>query len=301
LPEREVGTGTRVLSVVIPTKDRPETLEPLVRTLAAVGQSETIVVDDGSGEAGRVALRALSDSYGFTVLTCGRGVSAARNVGLSAATGRWVMFIDDDDELGSGFVEIPPLLDACSADAMFFAWQEQTSHGATSRRPGDLGPAFRHVIGGVLAGSFALRTGLARRLGGYEEALRFSENTELLMRACSLNNFTSEVSELESVVIHRREPGLRSSNRPEHILEAVQLILERHEEAVRSDSDMTRSYLRVGSRNAAELYRFRNVLSLQRSWMRWAPSVEAAVRPSAYVARAVARGAWRGLLSRRSR
>jgi hypothetical protein len=300
-PERELPTGVPILSVVIPTKDRPETLGALVRALDAVAQTEVIVVDDGSGEEGRRSLSELSRNHGCSVLTCGRGVGAARNLGIAAARGRWAIFIDDDDSLGSGFAHIPQLLEECTADAMFFKWREQTSHTSTSRGPSDLGPAFRHLMGSVLAGSFALRVSVARQVGGYDEALRFSENTELLMRVSSVDRLTSDVSDLESVVVHRRDPSLRESNRPEHVLEAVQLILRKHEKAVRSDPEMTRNYLRVATRNAAELHRFRTVLKLQRMWLSWALSVEAVARPAAYLARGAGRGAWRRLLLRRSR
>jgi len=54
---------------------------------------EVIVVDDGS----RDGTAAIAEEAGFRVIrTENRGLSAARNSGLSAATGRYVAYLDDD-------------------------------------------------------------------------------------------------------------------------------------------------------------------------------------------------------------
>jgi glycosyltransferase involved in cell wall biosynthesis len=87
------------VTVVIPTFDRESVLP---RALDSVleqsrGVDEIIVVDDGSTDdsAAMVAaeypeVRLLSQEN--------RGVSAARNRGIAAATGEWVALLDSDDE-----------------------------------------------------------------------------------------------------------------------------------------------------------------------------------------------------------
>lgn len=87
------------VSVVIPTRDRPELLS---RSLASVlAQTfvdyEVIVVDDGSETA--VGGLACGDRRVRVIRHPERrGASAARNTGLVAAAGDWVAFLDDDDE-----------------------------------------------------------------------------------------------------------------------------------------------------------------------------------------------------------
>ncbi|HEY7220355.1 MAG TPA: glycosyltransferase, partial [Candidatus Binatia bacterium] len=83
------------ISVIVCTfngsRTLPECLESLLRLDYA--NYEVIVVNDGSTDAtGEVA-----KSYGFRVITTeNRGLSAARNTGLKAATGEIVAYIDDD-------------------------------------------------------------------------------------------------------------------------------------------------------------------------------------------------------------
>jgi glycosyltransferase involved in cell wall biosynthesis len=80
------------VSVVIPSIGR-ESLELAV--LSVKSQSsvnlEIIVVDDSSGQ--KISIQ------GVQVLRTGgnRGVSFARNLGVSKATGNWISFLDDDD------------------------------------------------------------------------------------------------------------------------------------------------------------------------------------------------------------
>jgi len=100
------------VSVVIPTHNRPDLLEV---TLSAVLDQcdvdfEVIVVDDGS----EVPVRAHADRRVRIVRhATPRGVAAARNAGVAAATMPWVAFTDDDDIWAPG--KLAAQLDALAA------------------------------------------------------------------------------------------------------------------------------------------------------------------------------------------
>jgi glycosyltransferase involved in cell wall biosynthesis len=86
------------LSIVIPTKDRPELL---LRALASVEAQafqdfEVLVVDDGDGR-GAEAAEAFAPGAIRTLITGGAGQVPARNLGVGAALGRHIAFLDDDD------------------------------------------------------------------------------------------------------------------------------------------------------------------------------------------------------------
>lgn len=100
-----------VLSIIVPVFN---TAEPLLRrallSAAAVGTEgvcvEIVVVDDGSDPACHADIERTLDACGgpFVRVTLCRhganaGLAAARNTGLVAATGRWILFLDSDDEL----------------------------------------------------------------------------------------------------------------------------------------------------------------------------------------------------------
>ena len=92
------------ISVVIPMYNREKTIECAISSVLkqTVQPLEIIVVDDGStdGSVGivqrlcrenqRIRLRRLKKN---------RGAQVARNCGIRAAKGEWVLFLDSDDEL----------------------------------------------------------------------------------------------------------------------------------------------------------------------------------------------------------
>ena len=89
-----------MISVVIPTHNRSALLSrTLASALAQRGvEMRVIVVDDGSRDETAAMLARVGDPR-LTILRHeqARGVSAARNAGIAAATGEWVAFLDDDD------------------------------------------------------------------------------------------------------------------------------------------------------------------------------------------------------------
>ncbi len=89
--------STRLVSVVIPTRDRPGAL---ARCLASLrGQRdvrlELVVVDDGSKDFGAVR-RVAQYAEARVVRLDGRGPAAARNAGIRGAAGDVVLLTDDD-------------------------------------------------------------------------------------------------------------------------------------------------------------------------------------------------------------
>jgi glycosyltransferase involved in cell wall biosynthesis len=91
-----------LVSVVVPTRDRPDLLATTLRSIVQQRSVaiEVIVVDDGSADTGSVmaVVEALRDRRIRIVRQpVPVGVSAARNCGLTASTGRWIAFCDDDD------------------------------------------------------------------------------------------------------------------------------------------------------------------------------------------------------------
>jgi glycosyltransferase involved in cell wall biosynthesis len=85
------------LSIIIPTKDRPELLVRALRSVAAqtFGDHEILVVDDGDG-SGTAAAEAFDPAI-RTLATGGAGQVPARNLGVSLARGERIAFLDDDD------------------------------------------------------------------------------------------------------------------------------------------------------------------------------------------------------------
>lgn len=92
---------SEIISTVIPTRNRPELVSSAVKSaLSQTLQSiEVIVVIDGPDEATKNELDRITDPrLRVIVLSVNLGVANARNVGIAAAKGTWIAFLDDDDE-----------------------------------------------------------------------------------------------------------------------------------------------------------------------------------------------------------
>ena len=90
-----------VASVIVPCRNAEKTIEtalagPLASSLRGL---EVIAVDDGSTDGTLAALECIAakDDRVVVLSAGGKGVSAARNIGLDAARGEFVFFLDADD------------------------------------------------------------------------------------------------------------------------------------------------------------------------------------------------------------
>ena len=90
------------VSVIIPTRDRPDILARVLAALApqVAPDDEIIVVDDGSADAPALARVVGAPGVGgrrrLVSLPSGRGPAAARNAGLQQARGDLILFSGDD-------------------------------------------------------------------------------------------------------------------------------------------------------------------------------------------------------------
>jgi glycosyltransferase involved in cell wall biosynthesis len=89
------------ISVVIPTRERPQLLRRAVESAAGL---EVVVVDDASGPETRRTGEELVARLGIRYLRLARqsGPGAARNLGVRHATGDLLLFLDDDDMILPG-------------------------------------------------------------------------------------------------------------------------------------------------------------------------------------------------------
>ncbi|MFF7813521.1 glycosyltransferase family 2 protein [Streptomyces sp. NPDC007945] len=177
---------TQTVSVVIPAHNSARTLDACLRSVFAQTHPvhEVIVVDDGSTDATADIAR----RHPCTLLGDGtnRGVSAARNTGIAAATGDVLFFLDSDEALTAGSVEAA--LEILRADPACGC-----VHGVIAPEPlFDDGPVewyktlhaywWRARGAGVVETAFFAQAAVPRevfaRLGGFDESLRDSEDLE---------------------------------------------------------------------------------------------------------------------------
>jgi GT2 family glycosyltransferase len=171
------------------------TLDSVLRqTLAAI---ECIVVDDGSRDATVARVLRFDDARVRLICRAPSGVSAARNAGLAAARAMAVLFLDADDMLHP--TALARLHAALEGNAVASFGTVLRVDQAGMAEPGQKPVArHRHASGEMLAaviagrrsfwncGQLLIRTQAAREAGGFDPALRLSEDWEFLCRLAAL-------------------------------------------------------------------------------------------------------------------
>ena len=262
------------VTVVITTRDRPALVgraidSALAQTLPAI---EVLVVDDASTPPlwiGRADER-------LRLLRRGRstGVCAARNAGLAAARGRWVTFLDDDDELLPEMLEtslwaarasrLPPPV------AVLAGVEEVDRNGRTIRAMLPVtSPRGRHyALEPAERGDFATHNTLVcptrtiKDIGGWDESLPAWEHTDLFLRLNQVCSFQGVERVLYRRLDHR---AARLSANLEARARSLQHTLAKHQAAFAQHPDRHAHYLGA----------------MGITWLRlgrWAPAVRATTR-----------------------
>lgn len=133
-----------LVSIIIPIYNTEKYIYECLNSLINQSYShiEIIVVDDGSTDNSLCLLKELSDKDNRLKVFSqpNQGVSAARNLALSKATGTYVMFVDADDWIDPHTIE--KCLQAIGdADVCFFAYVREFSNRSL---PKLLFPQTRH-------------------------------------------------------------------------------------------------------------------------------------------------------------
>ena len=92
------------LSLIIPCYNESDTLPLIVDKVLALRSLhldiEIIIVDDASNDDSIYKIKLFNDQRLFLYTNqINEGVSKARNMGLSLATGNYILFVDSDDSL----------------------------------------------------------------------------------------------------------------------------------------------------------------------------------------------------------
>ena len=190
-----------VLTVVMPTYNAEKWVVATIDNLAAqtYPHVELIVIDDGSRDRTVTTVRERLSSgfqHKWQVIELGanRGPSAARNVGLRAAAGSWVQFLDSDDFMAPTKFERQMrhcLSSSTNLSAVYSAWrrcyydnEEIVPEGGLATPSAPAKEPLMCLVGidRPLLGSGIVRRSILEEIGGFDESLRFWECEELFVR-----------------------------------------------------------------------------------------------------------------------
>ena len=179
------------VSVIIPTYNRAA----LVRRAAAsalaqtYGAYEVVVVDDGSTDATLEALGPFLSRIKFLRAPENRGVSATRNLGITAARGEWLAFLDSDDlwlpdklARQMAYLAAHPETLWCQTEEIWVRRGVRVNPPRSCRKEG--GRIFLRSLERCLVSPSAaiLHRRLLEEHGGFDETLPVAEDYDLWLR-----------------------------------------------------------------------------------------------------------------------
>ncbi|MEU0529528.1 glycosyltransferase [Amycolatopsis tolypomycina] len=218
-----------LVSVVIPLFDQGRFLDGALASVRAAGYAdvEIVVVDDGSTDAGTVAaFDALTDVV--KVRQPNAGLSAARNAGIAASRGEYVVPLDADDELPPGFLG-PAVTALARHPELSYVVGHVRHTGLLDHVQAPLGHA-----GDVstVVNTHGRATGVFRRealqaVGGYDESLPAYEDWDLYLRLARAG-FEGDVAPVEGQRYRRHADSMTFGHSRDDRRELTQLLLKKH-------------------------------------------------------------------------
>ena len=225
-----------LVSVVMPTRDRPRMLIDALRSIG--GQSyphwEALVVNDGGGDIAPV-LASLPREWRARVIALEhatpRGPAAARNAAISAANGAVLAFLDDDDRYCPSHLE--RLVSGLQNAQFTYTAAQLVREKLVDGRRLEVGrepflPGLRSSRALLLLRNFipintwGVRRSCFERAGRFDEGLEYLEDWDFLLRVSAQARFhQQEEVTVEYRVTDRNDDSLSKRHAHKPAMEAL--------------------------------------------------------------------------------
>ena len=212
-------------SIIIPTFNR---YDILMRSIQSVFDQtfddwELILVDDGSTDnTFQILAPYIKKSQVNYFYQKNGGVCQARNLGAEKSNGKWLIFLDSDDELTrealsnfSSHINSQPNKLSFKAGYCLVS-----SYSKVNYIPE------KDQYSPNLSGTFCLNKKVFIDIGGYDERLSFSENTELFHR---IELYGVEFSLIPKVSLIYHENVSGGSKNLQNMIDSLLIILDKHQ------------------------------------------------------------------------
>lgn len=221
-----------LISVIIPVKNGTNYLGEALESLRRQNLNlEIIVVDDGSTDA----TAELAEKAGCVVLRhpVSRGQVAAKNTGIAAAKGGYILFLDHDDRVRDG--ALSTMLDALQAAPEASAVQAMVKDFRSPEIPDLPGILVRpEPFYGLFTGAILIRREVFDRIGPFSENVHAGEIIEWFSRVEAIGG---KVIKLDLVSTDRRihQTNFGRTDRQEEMKNYAAVLRERLKALISQD------------------------------------------------------------------
>ncbi len=191
-----------MISVIIPSYNRAHIIQRAIDSVLSQTYEcfEIIIVDDGSDDNTKSIVSSIKDNRIRYIYQENKGVCTARNKGIFQAKGDYLTFLDSDDYANQNWLSDfnEKILDN-SFDLIFCDIKIFYLHDKTEKIVRALYPYLDNKydeVGLYLAGAFCVKNAFIKKIGGFDEKIKFGEFTELglkCMKLYPLKSFTEKL------------------------------------------------------------------------------------------------------------
>ncbi len=235
-----------IFSIIIPTFNRAHVLSRAIESILTQDFSdwELIVIDDGSSDNTGDIVRLFADvdlriTYHFSE---NQGAAAARNLGASFVSGKYITFLDSDDEyLPSHLAKRDEILSAEPAIELLHGGVEIIGNQMIADR-------FDHsklipISDCIVGGTFFIRRDLFKRLNGFAD-LPYGDDNDFYTRAAEHGAFIKK-TDLPTYRYYRTEPDSLCAIVERDGIEGIMSLRS----GLQSDGTITMAHNNYGERN----------------------------------------------------
>jgi glycosyltransferase involved in cell wall biosynthesis len=238
-----------IISVIIPTYNREGTI--LRSIYSALNQDykniEIIIIDDCSSDDTLEIIRAIKDLRLKVIpLKNNRGPSHARNVGISASSGEFVVFLDSDDEWLPFFIRESLLMINKTSSMMTYAKYKVNNDRElpTHKELINFNSSNDKLTSLLFGNIIALPTLMFRRselvhYNGFDESLSAYEDYDLLLRILQDRKKIAFLDKV-TLVVHRSEGSVNSITK--NIFTSLNRIREKNRLTIQSNKKLVYSW-----------------------------------------------------------
>jgi glycosyltransferase involved in cell wall biosynthesis len=228
-PAPATTTNRELVSVVIPLYNQGSYVLGTIDSVRAstYHDVEIVVVDDGSTDEATIDI--FDSLEGVTkVRQRNSGLSAARNAGIAAASGRYIVPLDSDDMLPAGFIAAAVSALQRNADLGYVAgYLRYFGLLDYTHVPAGYIPHISLVVNTHVRATALFRRDALTDIGGYDVGLPAFEDWDLHVRL-ALAGHTSDIVPVEGHMYRRHAESMTFSSSNAMRLELLQHVMAKH-------------------------------------------------------------------------